>query len=61
MGTCPKRTDRPTIKELHERSDKAFAAKQVYNTQLVEAWKAGKLKSPHLIAEAQALCPQPTK
>ena len=61
MGICPKRTDRPTVKELHERSDKAFAAQQAYNTQLVEAWKAGKLKSPRLIAEAQALCPQPTK
>lgn len=61
MGTCPKRTDRPTVKELHERSDKAFAAQQAYNTQLVKAWKAGKLKSPHLIAEAQALCSQPTK
>ena len=61
MGTCPKRTDRPTVNELRERSDKAFSARQVYNTQLVEAWKAGKLKSPHLIAEAQALCPQPTK
>ena len=61
MGTCPKRTDRPTIKELHERSDKAFAAQQSYNTQLVEAWKAGKLKSPRLIAEAQALCPKPAK
>ena len=61
MGTCPKRIDRPTVKELHERSDKAFAAQQAYNTQLVEAWKAGKLKSPRLIAEAQALCPQPAK
>ena len=61
MGTCPKRTNRPTVNELHERSDKAFAAKQVYNNQLIEAWKAGKLKSPRLIAEAQALCPQPTK
>ena len=61
MGTCPKRTDRPTVKELHERSDKAFAAQQAYNTQLVEAWKAGKLKSPRLIAEAQVLCPKPTK
>lgn len=61
MGTCPKRTNRPTANELRERSDKAFAAQQTYNTQLVEAWKAGKLKSPRLITEAQALCPQPTK
>ena len=61
MGTCPKRTDRPTVNELRERSDKASSAQQVYNNQLVEAWKAGKLKSPHLIAEAQALCPQSTK
>ena len=61
MGTCLKRTDRPTANELRERSDKAFAAQQTYNTQLVEAWKAGKLKSPRLIAEAKALCPQPTK
>ena len=61
MGTCPKRTDRPTVKELHERSDKAFSAQQAYNTQLGEAWKAGKLKSPRLIAEAQAFCSQPTK
>ena len=61
MGTCPKRTDRPTVNELRERSDKAFAVQQTYNTQLVEAWKAGKLKSPRLIAEVQTLCPQPTK
>ena len=61
MGTCPKRNNRPTANELRERSDKAFAVQQAYNTQLVEAWKAGKLKSPHLIAEAQALCPQSTK
>ena len=61
MGTCPNRTNRPTVNELHERSEKAFTAKQAYNIQLVEAWKAGKLKSPRLIAEAQALCPQSTK
>jgi len=61
MGICPKRTDRPTAKELRDRNDKAFAEQQAYNTQLVEAWKAGKLKSPRLIAEAQALCQQPAK
>ena len=38
-----------------------MGTQQAYNAQLVKAWKAGKLKSPHLIAEAQALCPQPTK
>lgn len=56
MGICTKRTNRPTAKELRERSDEAFAAQQAYNAQLVEAWKAGKLKSPRLIEEAEALC-----
>lgn len=53
MGTCVKRVTSPSVKELRERSEKAYTEQEAYKAQLIEAYKGGKLKSKRLIAEAE--------